>query len=96
MKRISFFKVIPLLSLLVTSYFVYHGIYGNRGLLRLKQIQQEYGKEEKIAQDISTEKDRLQKKVQAFQNGAPDLVQEEALRVLNMGEEDDLIVLDGK
>ena len=96
MSRISFFKVIPLLSALITTYFVYHGVYGNRGFLRLEQIHQEYANEQKIAQNVSAEKNRLQKKVKALQNGAPDLVQEEALRVLNMGDEDNLIVLESK
>ncbi|MBO7483884.1 MAG: septum formation initiator family protein [Alphaproteobacteria bacterium] len=96
MSRISFFKVIPLVSVLITTYFFYHGIYGNRGFLRLEQIHQEYANEQKIAQNISAEKNMLQKKVKALQNGAPDLVQEEALRVLNMAEEDNLIVLESK
>ncbi len=89
-----FFNVIPLVSMLITSYFIYHGIYGNRGFLRLEQIHQEYANEQKIAQNISAEKNMLQKKVKALQNGAPDLIQEEALRVLNVGGEDNLIILE--
>ncbi|MGN0919444.1 MAG: septum formation initiator family protein [Alphaproteobacteria bacterium] len=89
-----FFKLIPLVSLLITAYFIYHGIYGNRGLLRLEQIHQEYSQETQVAERVAKEKVLLQKKVEALKNGAPDLVQEEALRVLNVGEEDDLIVLD--
>ena len=89
-----FFNVIPLVSLLITSYFIYHGIYGNRGILRLGQIHQEYAQEQKIANHVKSEKELLQKKVEALKNGAPDLIQEEALRVLNVGEEDNLIVLE--
>ena len=88
-----FFNVIPLVSLLITSYFIYHGIYGNRGILRLGQINQEYAQEQKIATEVESEKDLLQKKVEALKKGAPDLVQEEALRVLNVGEENDLVIL---
>ena len=88
-----FFNVIPLVSCLVTAYFVYHGIYGNRGILRLGQIHQERAQEEKVAADVKAVKELLQKKVKALQNGAPDLVQEEALRVLNMGTENDLVIL---
>ena len=43
-----FFNVIPLVSLLITSYFIYHGIYGNRGILRLGQINQEYAQEQEV------------------------------------------------
>ena len=93
MKRISFLHVVPLLSVLITAYFIYHGIYGNRGLLRLEQIRQERVQEEKVLASVAEEKKLLQKKVEAIKNGAPDLIQEEALRVLNMGTEDDLIIL---
>ena len=94
MKRISFFHVVPLVSILITSYFIYHGIYGNRGYLRLQQIHQELTQEEKVAGSVRQEKELLQKKVNALKNGAPDLIQEEALRVLNMGTEDDLVILE--
>ena len=89
-----FFNIIPLVSVLVTVYFVYHGIYGNRGILRLNQIHQERIQEEKVADEVRSEKELLKKKVEALKNGAPDLVQEEALRVLNMGTESDLIILE--
>ncbi len=94
MKRVSFFHIVPLISILITAYFVYHGIYGNRGFLRLQQIHQERAQEEIVANSVRREKDLLQKKVNALKSGAPDLVQEEALRVLNMGTEDDLIILE--
>ena len=89
-----FFGVIPFACLLVTVYFTYHGIYGNRGLLRLEQIHQERLQEEAVAAEVAQKKELLQKKVQALKEGAPDLIQEEALRVLNMGSEDDLVILD--
>ena len=88
-----FFGVIPFTCALVSAYFIYHGIYGNRGLLRLEQIQEEKRQEKTIAEQVASEKNLLQKKVNALKRGAPDLVQEEALRVLNMGSEDDLVIL---
>ncbi len=89
-----FFHVIPLVSVLITAYFIYHGIYGNRGILRLEQIHKEHEHHSMVALNVKAEKELLQKKVQALKNGAPDLVQEEALRVLNMGGEDTLIIFD--
>ena len=62
-------------------------------MLRLNQIHQERVQEEKVATEVRFEKELLQKKVNALKNGAPDLVQEEALRVLNMGTESDLVIL---
>ena len=94
MKRVSCFHVVPLMAMLITAYFIYHGIYGNRGYLRLQQIYQERAQEEIVANTVRQEKELLQKKVNALKNGAPDLVQEEALRVLNMGTEDNLIILE--
>ena len=94
MKRVSFFHVVPLMAFLITAYFIYHGIYGNRGFLRLQQIHQERAQEEIVANSVKQEKELLQKKVNALKSGAPDLIQEEALRVLNMGTEDDLIILE--
>ena len=91
-----FFKLVPLLSVLITAYFIYHGIYGNRGLLRLEQIHQEYAQEVQTAENVSSEKKLLQKKVDALKKGAPDLVQEEALRILNVGNEGDLILLESE
>ena len=85
-----------MLSLVITAYFIYHGIYGNRGILRLHQIHLERLQEEKVATDVSLEKTLLQKKVNGLRQGAPDLIQEEALRVLNMGTADDLILLESK
>ena len=93
MKHISFLHIIPLLSILITAYFIYHGIYGNRGLLRLEQIHQERIHEEEVLSSVTEEKELLKKKVEAIKNGAPDLIQEEALRVLNMGTEDNLIIV---
>lgn len=92
MKKI--FHPIPILFIIITAYFVYHGIYGNRGLLRLEQIHKERVQEESVAKQVEQEKELLQKKVNALKSGAPDLVQEEALRVLNMGSKEDLIILE--
>lgn len=88
------FHPIPVLFIIIMIYFIYHGIYGNRGLLRLNQIHEEQIQEERVAAAVLAEKELLQKKVNALKQGAPDLVQEEALRVLNMGTEDDLVILD--
>ena len=96
MRRISFLHIVPFMSALITAYFIYHGIYGNRGILRLHQIHQERVQEERVATEVKNEKELLKRKVNALKNGAPDLVQEEALRVLNMGTEDDLIVLESE
>lgn len=89
-----FFHVIPALFLLITVYFGYHGIYGNHGLLRLQQLKHEIWEAQNnltaLQKDVST----LKTKVDAIKMGSKDLIEEELLRVLNMGSDDDLIVLE--
>ena len=89
-----FFHVIPALCILITIYFGYHGIYGNHGLLRLKQLNFEVHEAEKNLQSLESEVFALKTKVDAIKKGSKDLIEEELLRVLNMGSSEDLIILE--
>lgn len=89
-----FFHVIPALFLLITIYFGYHGIYGNHGLLRLKQLEHETQEAQKNLLLLQSEVFTLKTKVEAIKKGSKDLIEEELLRVLNMGSSDDLIVFE--
>ena len=88
-----FFHLIPMLFILITVYFGYHGIYGNHGLLRLNQLCEETQESELVLNDLSTDVVALKTKVDAIKNGSPDLIEEELLRVLNMGDSDGLVIL---
>ena len=89
-----FFHVIPALCILITVYFGYHGVYGNHGLLRLKQLNYETREAERNLKSLESEVLTLKTKVDAIKKGSKDLIEEELLRVLNMGSSDDLIILE--
>ena len=89
-----FFHVIPALFLLITVYFGYRGIYGNHGLLRLQQLKHETFEAQKQLSALQSDVAVLKTKVEAIKMGSQDLIEEELLRVLNMGSSDDLIVLE--
>ena len=90
------FHVIPALCILISVYFGYHGIYGNHGLLRLKQLNIEVSEAQQNLMNLKSEVSDLKIKVDAIKMGSRDLIEEELLRVLNMGQADDLVVLDAQ
>ena len=84
------------LCLLVITYFVYHGIWGNRGLFRLIEIKDEIVEAKDIAHKTLAEKEALTQKTDALKNKNAldkDVLEEEAARVLNMIDEDDVVIL---
>lgn len=88
-----FFHLIPMLFILITVYFGYHGIYGNHGLLRLNQLREETQEAEAVLNDLNADVVALKTKVDAIKKGSQDLIEEELLRVLNMGDSDGLVIL---
>lgn len=88
-----FFHLIPMLFILITVYFGYHGIYGNHGLLRLNQLREETQEAEVVLNDLNADVVVLKTKVDAIKKGSQDLIEEELLRVLNMGDSDGLVIL---
>ena len=84
------------LCLLVITYFVYLGIWGNRGLFRLIEIQDEIVEAKEIARKTLAEKEALTQKTDALKNKNAldkDVLEEEAARVLNMIDENDVVIL---
>ncbi len=88
-----FFHLIPMLFILIAVYFGYHGIYGNHGLLRLNQLKEETVEAETVLTDLNGQVTALKTKVVAIKQGSRDLIEEELLRVLNMGDSDGLVIL---
>jgi cell division protein FtsB len=82
-----------MLFILITVYFGYHGIYGNHGLLRLNQFREETQEAEVVLNDLNADVVALKTKVDAIKKGSQDLIEEELLRVLNMGDSDGLVIL---
>lgn len=92
MSRSYFF---PFICLMITVYFIFHGIAGNHGIKRMREVQEEIQVAKQI--QIATEKEKalLQSKVNALSPKTLDMdqLEESALRILNMGDTNDRIIL---
>ncbi len=84
----------PTVCLIITSYFIYHGIQGARGYRRMNQLNEEILLARQIADDTRSEKELLETKVKSLSPNALDLdqLEESALRVLNMGSPQDQVI----
>ena len=92
--RLSLF---PFLCILVIAYFSYHTIWGNRGLFRLIEIRKQITQAEQMLDDTDQEKKKLQYKTNALKNSKaidPDILEEEALRVLGQTDNSNLVIFD--
>ena len=91
------FSLFPVLCLLVIVYFSYHGIWGNRGFFRLIEIRHQIEEAEQLALSIAVTKEKLQYKTTALKNPKtidPDILEEEALRVLGQTNPNNLVIFD--
>ena len=84
----------PFICMWITLYFFYHGIEGNHGIQRMKQVQNEIRTATQIATSLKKEKELLQAKVNALSPKSLDLdqLEESALRILNMGDKNARII----
>ena len=91
-------RLFPLICLVIAAYFVYHGIYGARGYKRIRQVNQEIASAKRVAEDIHQRRTALEIKVKALSLDALDMDQldESAFQMLNMGHQNDLILLPEK
>jgi len=87
--------LIPGICLIITGYFVFHTIQGARGFRRMHQVRAEIVLARQVAEETRQYKDLLARKVQALSPTSldRDLLEESAMKVLNMGSENDLIIL---
>ena len=87
--------LIPAICLLITMYFSYHAIQGARGLRRLEQVTAEIQNAQKVAFETRAEKNLLRAKVRSLSSESLDLdqLEEAAVRVLNMGNPNDKVIL---
>ncbi len=80
----------PTICLIITCYFIYHGVQGARGYRRMFQLKEEIVLARQVAAETSAERQLLETKVKSLSPEAMDLdqLEESALRVLNMGNPD--------
>lgn len=84
----------PFICLWITLYFVYHGVEGNHGIQRMKQVREEIRMATHISDQLKKEKELLQAKVNALSPKSLDLdqLEESALRILNMGDKNARVI----
>ncbi len=81
---------------ILSIYFAFHGISGDRGLMQYFYLKNEIAKAKEIAQTYHNEKIRLEKKVRLLSNTSLDLdmLDERARVVLNYAADDEFVILD--
>ncbi len=86
--------MIPIICLMITFYFIYHSIQGNRGIRRMDQLTAEIQLAQTIARDTKKQRTLLQTKVHALSPHHLDLdqLEESAIRILNMGNKEDRVI----
>ncbi|MBR4127077.1 MAG: septum formation initiator family protein [Alphaproteobacteria bacterium] len=88
--------VAPLFWLVLTVYFGYHAVNGERGLRRLFELKQEIQIASQVAEEIALRRAEMEKKVRQLspQSIDVDTLEESARTLLNMGQEGDYVILD--
>lgn len=85
----------PFLGLTAVVYFGYHTVQGDRGLFAWWRVKQEVRQAEETLTALQAERDRLDHRVQQLRPDHldPDMLEERARVMLNMGRDDEVIVL---
>lgn len=87
-----------LASILISLYFSFSLVNGERGLLKYIYLRQEIDTAQKIAKQYNAQKVALEEKVKHLSNTSLDLdlLEERARIVLNLAGKDEFILLDEK
>lgn len=85
----------PFLGLTAVVYFGYHTVQGDRGLFAWWRVKQEVHQAEESLAVLQDERDRLDHRVQQLRpdHMDPDMLEERARIMLNMGRDDEVIIL---
>ena len=88
--------IAPLFWLVLTVYFGYHAVNGERGLRRYFELKQEIQLASQVAEEVALRRAEMEKKVRQLspQSIDVDTLEESARSLLNMGQEGDYIILD--
>ena len=88
----------PFLGLTAVVYFAYHTVQGDRGLLAWWRLNQEIKQAEDSLGQLQTERDNLDRRARLLRPDHldPDMLEERARMMLNLGRDDDIIILRSK
>jgi cell division protein FtsB len=85
----------PFLGLTAVVYFAYHTVQGDRGLLAWWSLNKEVRVAESTLDRLQAERDRLNRRAQLLRPDRldPDMLEERARIMLDMGRDDEVVVL---
>ena len=86
--------VAPLIGAVVVSYFAYYTVEGDRGLVRLGNLQKEVAEADGALRDLLGERETLERRARLLRpdNLDPDMLDERARQLLNAAHPDDLVI----
>lgn len=86
----------PLVMSSVAAYFAYHATYGDRGFYAVVKLKEEIAEAKVIRDRIDERRARLEARVALLKPESldPDLLEERARLLLDVGRPDDVIILD--
>lgn len=85
----------PLFGMGAVVYFSYHAVQGDRGLLAWWELNREIQQAEQRLSVVAAERDSMENRVRLLRPESldPDLLEERARIVLNMGQPTDLVII---
>lgn len=88
--------IAPLFWLVLTVYFGYHAVNGERGLRRYFELKQEIQLASQVAEEVALRRAEMEMKVRQLspQSIDVDTLEESARTLLNMGQDGDYVILD--
>ena len=88
--------IAPLFWLVLTVYFGYHAVNGERGLRRYFELKQEIQIASQVAEEVALRRAEMEMKVRQLspQSIDVDTLEESARTLLNMGQDGDYVILD--
>jgi len=97
LKRYATGLVLPLIFAGIAWYFGHHAFDGDRGLVAMRQMDREIAEAKEVLARLDAERDRLERRANLLrpQGLDPDMLEEEARRLLNMGRPDDVVIMAG-
>lgn len=87
----------PALALCVSGYFGYHVFHGDRGLTAWVDLQAQVAEAHMVLDTVQAERETLERRVALLKPGSldPDMLDEQARRMLNFGAPGDVVILIG-
>lgn len=86
----------PLIGVAAVAYFAYHTVEGDRGVLAWIRLKNEILEAELQLAKVTTERQALEHRVLLLRPDHldPDMLEERARAMLNMGREDEVVIFD--